>query len=140
MPDKTPRKPYFRVDQDYFSNIKVLEISNDAKVLHLKLIAYSAAQKTDGIVPAYLCSTEGEAALKELLAQQMLLKHGKRYQIKDYLEHQTPAQEISRKAGRAAHVRWHVERKKVVDSCQHCREDQLNRGPWKPDGGKDIPF
>lgn len=140
MPERTPKKPYFRVDQDYFSNIKVLEISNDAKVLHLKLIAYSAAQKTDGVVPAYLCQTEGDAALKELLAQHMLLKRGKRYEIKDYLEHQTPAQEISKKAGMAAHVRWHVGRKKIVDSCVHCQEDLMNSGPWKPDGGSDIPF
>lgn len=134
------RRPYFKVTQDYFTSPKIMGISNDAKVLHLSLIAYSAIYKTDGVVPARMCQIEGAEALKELTASRMLVKRGKDYEIRHYLMHQTPAQEISTKATKGAHVRWHEGKNKVEPGCVYCQDAQLNEGPWEPNTGEEAPF
>ena len=150
MPGKTAQDTsYFRVDHDYFANIKVLELSDAAKVLHLTLITYSAAeQRTDGALPVQVCQAERPAAaLKELRGSTGYSSStGKRTtSIHDYLKHQTPAQVISQaRPRRGAHVqvaRAESGTKSLTPDCPYCQESQLNSRPLDPRHGRPtVPF
>lgn len=138
MPDS---RPWVKLSTDYFTNPKMWDVSNDAKVLHLSLILLSAEKKTDGVVPAHAAKQQGTRALRELLDKNLLEKYGKFYQIHDYLQHQTPAETISTKAAKGAHVRWHVKPGKHEPTCAYCVQESTSDGKWEPDnGGAPIPF
>lgn len=138
MPDS---RPWVKLSTDYFTNPKMWDVSNDAKVLHLSLILLSAEKKTDGVVPAHAAKQQGTRALRELLDKNLLEKYGKFYQIHDYLQHQTPAETISTKAAKGAHVRWHTKAGKHDPSCSYCVQESMSDGKWafKTDDGP-VPF
>lgn len=134
------RRPWVRLETGYFRNMKIVRLSDTAKVLHLTLITTAAEQKTDGILPVQVCKQKGPRPFKELVDNGLLVKAGKDYAIHDYLKHQTPAEVISRKAAKGAHTRWHEQKGTTDPDCHYCQENSLNAGPWKADSDGEVPF
>ena len=134
------RRPWVKLDTSYFRNMKIVRLSDAAKVLHLTLITTAAEQRTDGVLPVQVCKQKGPRPFKELVDNGLLIKTGKDYAIHDYLKHQTPAQVISKKAAKGAHTRWHVQKNTTDPDCPYCQEAQLNAGPWTPNPEGEVPF
>ena len=134
------RRPWVRLETGYFRNMKIVRLSDAAKVLHLTLITTAAEQRTDGVLPVQVCKQKGPRPFKELVDNGLLVKVGKDYAIHDYLKHQTPAEVISKKAAKGAHTRWHVQKNTTDPDCPYCQEAQLNAGPWTPNAEGDVPF
>lgn len=61
------RRPWVRLDTSYFRNMKIVRISDAAKVLHLTLITTAAEQRTDGVLPVQVCKQKGPKPFKELV-------------------------------------------------------------------------
>lgn len=140
MSEMKDRRPWVRLDIGYFRNMKVVRVSNDAKVLHLTLIALSAEQKTDGVLPVQVCKQMGLKPFKELVDNNLLIKHGSDYAINDYLKHQTPAKIISEKAAKGAHVRWHEQKGITEPGCQYCSPPRRENPPANFDTPGPPPF
>lgn len=134
------RRPWVKLDVGYFRNMKVVRVSNDAKVLHLTLIAWSAEQRTDGVVPVQMCKQMGDEPFRELTSHKLLIKHGKEFAINDYLKHQTPAKIISEKASKGAHVRWHEQKGVTSPGCQYCKPSYEDGPPVNFDNTDLPPF
>lgn len=134
------RRPWIKLDRTYFRNAKIVRVSNDAKILHLTLIMWSAEQKTDGVIPEQVCKQMGSEPFKELTTNKLLIKHGKDFAINDYLRHQTPAQIISEKATKGAHVRWHEQKGVTAPDCQYCKQPQDEPPPVNFDNTGEPPF
>lgn len=140
MSDNKDRRPWVKLDVGYFRNMKVARVSNDAKVLHLTLITLAAEQKTDGVLPVQVCKQMGNKPFKELVDNHLLIRHGSDYEINDYLKHQTPAQVISDKASKGAHIRWHARRGVFDETCQYCTKPVEPERPVDFDTSGDPPF
>lgn len=133
-------RPWVKLDTSYFRNIKIVQLSDAAKVLHLTLITTAAEQRTDGVLPVQVCKQKGPRPFKELVDHGLLVKAGKDYAIHDYLKHQTPAQVISKKAAKGAHTRWHEQKGVHEPDCFYCQEKELNAGPWQASPDGPAPF
>lgn len=134
-------KPGFRfvkLDVEYFDHPKIDPLSNDAKVLHMYLICRSGRLKSDGEVSASAAKSQGREALDELVQAGMLsTEDGKTYRVNDYLDYQTPKEQIEQKSNdRAAagakggHSKNHVKKLLYDETCLYCQEAAVKSESW----------
>ena len=61
----------------------------------------------------------------------LVVKAGKGYEVRDYLQHQRSKDEISQlrttrtsSGTLGSHTRWHVARRRFDPECEHCKEER----------------
>lgn len=133
MTDKDER-PWIKLSIDYLDNPKIDALSDSAILLHLSLLLKAGQQKQDGKVSARACKARGEAPLKELVKQKLLIKLDPlSYQIHDYVKHQTRAEIITKRAtagAKGGHKKNHEKRLVFVDTCEHCLDAFQSAEKW----------
>ncbi len=100
---------WVRIDDKFFSNKKTLAVSKDAKLLYLSAICHAGAHLTNGFIHlkevpvlAAQCEIKGASRLiKELVAESMWVPVEDGYQIHDYLEYNSSAEDVERERERA---------------------------------------
>lgn len=107
---------WFRLDDGFHDNAKVLEASNAAVGVWTKCMTWSAHKNKDGFVPrgAALALAKGDqAALDELVAVRLLVVEDGGYRAPDFLKYNPSAEMVERQreakvgAGRrGANARW----------------------------------
>jgi hypothetical protein len=91
---------WFRVDDEFLTNPKVMALSAAAKVLYVSGLAYCSTNLTDGHIPAValgLVAAAGNVPAKassELVHAGLWHKAADGWDVHDYLEHQDPAERI----------------------------------------------
>lgn len=73
MSEKDER-PWIKLALDYFDNPKIDALSDTGQLLHIQLIMRAARLQSDGAVSVRAAKARGDAAFKELVAGELLLK------------------------------------------------------------------
>lgn len=115
---------WFRVDDDFFRNPKVVGLSKDAKLLYLAALALCHEQGTDGFLsPAMGRVAAAQVDVRPTLVNELVaagLWHAVEeggFEVHDYLDKQESS--VSRKAARTAHAdRMRAWRDKSRDTSQ----------------------
>jgi len=134
-------KPGFRfvkLDVEYFDHPKIDPLSNDAKVLHMYLICRSGRLKSDGEVSLSAAKSQGREALDELVEAGLLsTEDSKTYRVNDYLDYQTPKEQIEQKSvdraaagARGGHVKNHANKLLYDEMCLYCQEAAVKAESW----------
>ena len=116
---------WFKVDDNYFTNIKVIEAGEEAADLNLRGMAYCSANQTDGKIPhaaVDLLTRKRDVShlIDALLDVGLWKKTAKFYVIHDYLEHQSSRAQIRAKTeGAAKRKRTSRARHAVTDAAGH---------------------
>ena len=100
---------WVKLDDNFFSNPKVVRVSKDAKVLYLAALCYAGASLTDGLIPSgalpILAAQVGvkstKKAVDELIRAGLWIAADDDYAIHDYLEHNTSASHVREKREQA---------------------------------------
>lgn len=95
-----------KLDDGFFYHRKVIECSNDAKLLFLASVTHCAGQLTDGFVSfaaadslARLLNVRGPATMAQLVTNGLWEEHPGGYLVHDYLDQNPTAdQELARRA------------------------------------------
>lgn len=99
---------WFKVDDNYFDNLKVEIAGDDAAHLNLRGIAYCSRNQTDGKIPftavpkLWVGRIDIDELVESLLDAGLWKKLTKFYVIHDYLEHQSSRAQIRAKTESAA--------------------------------------
>src|SRR5680860_207298 len=102
---------WVKLDDNFFRNPKVLEISGEAKLLYVAGICYSGSSLTDGFIPKNAVRSLAADAdvsanskrVKELLNAGLWEENPRGYGIHDYLDHNTSADDVRKKREQARH-------------------------------------
>lgn len=100
---------WVKLDDNFFGNKKVVQVSRDAKVLYLAGLCYAGASLTDGVIPSgalpILAAQTGIRSPKkyidELIRVGLWIDEPDGYAIHDYLEHNTSASDVQVKRDQA---------------------------------------
>lgn len=124
---------WFKVDDSFHSHPKVMVTSPAALGLWLVAGTWSAANLTDGLVPAQALPRllpDSEALAKELVAVGLWEHADGGYQFHNWTNYQPDAASLRAKRGKESasgregnHRRWHVARKVRVPECEYCEAD-----------------
>jgi hypothetical protein len=124
---------WFKVDDSFHSHPKVMMSSPAALGLWVVAGTWSAANMTDGFVPALVLPRllpDSEALAKELMAVGLWEQAEGGYQFHNWTEYQPDAASLRAKRGKESssgregnHRRWHVTRGITVPECEYCQAD-----------------
>jgi hypothetical protein len=124
-----------KIDVDYFENPKIEALSDQAQLLHLKLVLLAKKQERLGILNERPCKVYGTRVLQELVGSGLVHKAGPgKYRLHDYEQHQTASPKEAR-ARMGAHTRHHVQRGVYKASCALCQEASTNGEEWLKNPG-----
>src|SRR5688500_15573898 len=109
---------WIKLDDNFFSNRKIISLSKEAKLLHLAGLCYAGANLSDGVVPlgalrmiaAQASVTAPQKLIVELKKAGLWRDHETGYIIHDYLKHNTSLAEVEAKR-EAARIRMEKKRK-----------------------------
>lgn len=109
---------WIKIDDNIFSNKKILPLSKDAKLFHLAGLCYSGANLSDGVIPdeavrivaAQAGVSSANKLIVELQSAGLWKPHERGYEIHDYLKHNTSLAEVEAKR-EAARIRAEKRRK-----------------------------
>ena len=96
---------WIKLDDGFFNNVKIVSVGKDAKVLYIAGLCYSGAALTDGSIPKNAVHILGaQAGVKstrkpatELVEAGLWIEAGDRYQVHDYHEYNSRAQDVREK-------------------------------------------
>jgi len=124
---------WFKVDDSFHSHPKVMMTSPAALGLWVVAGTWSAANMTDGFLPALVLPRllpDSEALAKELVAVGLWEQAEGGYQFHNWTEYQPDAASLRAKRGKESasgregnHRRWHVTRGIAVPECEYCQAD-----------------
>lgn len=122
--------PWFKVDDQFWSHPKVVELSPDAVSLWVRAGSYAAQHLTDGIVTygiVRMLAADRDAATELTNAGLWDQKDSRTWSFHDWEDYQPDAiaskERRQKKQDASAlgnHERWHVARGVRVDGCSHC--------------------
>jgi hypothetical protein len=114
--------PWARLEDNYFTHAKVINLSKDAKLLDLAGIAFSARELRDGklsrldmrTAAAQVDVDDALAAADELMAAGRWVKDGDGYAIHDYLKYNPSREEVLKERDASAKrvAEWRGSRRK----------------------------
>jgi hypothetical protein len=114
--------PWARLEDNYFTHAKVINLSKDAKLLDLAGIAFSARELRDGklsrldmrTAAAQVDVDDAMAAADELVAAGRWVKDGDGYAIHDYLKYNPSREEVLKERDASAKrvAEWRESRRK----------------------------
>jgi len=95
---------WVRLDDGFFSNVKVVSVSKDARLLHLAALCYAGGQQTDGRIPRRAVRLLGaqaevedvESCAAELVEQRLWEVDGDDYQVHDFLKYNPAKADLER--------------------------------------------
>lgn len=124
---------WFKVDDSFHSHPKVMMTSPAALGLWLVAGTWSAANMTDGHVPAQVLPRllpDSETLAKELVAVGLWEQADGGFQFHNWNDYQPDAASLRAKRGKESasgregnHRRWHVARKVRVPECEFCEAE-----------------
>lgn len=124
---------WFKVDDSFHSHPKVMMTSPAALGLWVVAGTWSAANMTDGLVPAPVLPRllpDSESLAKELVAVGLWEQAEGGYQFHNWTEYQPDAASLRAKRGKESasgregnHRRWHVSRGLNVPECEYCQAE-----------------
>lgn len=100
---------WIKLDIGMPNNPKVLGISDKGFRIYIESICYAGSYMTDGIIPlAYVKKNLAEDVIDELVTRNLWKVTGEKIEIVNYMEHQTPKDEIEKKreSGRKRQERY----------------------------------
>ena len=122
--------PWFKVDDQFWSHPKVVELSADAVALWVRAGSYAAQHLTDGVVTygiVRMLGADRDAATELTNAFLWDQKDGRTWVFHDWEDYQPDAiaskERRQKKQDASAlgnHERWHVARGIRVEGCSHC--------------------
>lgn len=140
MTREKDRRQWIAVTVDFFEHPKTLALSDAAQLHILRLWAYSAQYRTDGLIPEAMLKARGPKVARELRAAGYIEERedGSLW-CHDYLRHQSSREEIeeSTRAARQGqslggmkgmHTRHHVRKGVFNPDCPLCAEPSADPG------------
>lgn len=128
--------PWVKVDDSLAFHPKVLAAGNAAMGLWVRAASWSAANLTDGLIPADMIAALGgtRPVANRLVKAGLWCSEPGGFRFHDWLDYQPSAaqvaevRELRRDAGRTGgargmHQRWHVNRGITNPDCPWCRGD-----------------
>lgn len=122
--------PWFKVDDQFWSHPKVVELSAEAVSLWVRAGSYSAQHLTDGAVTygiIRMLAADRDAATELTNAGLWDQRDSRTWTFHDWEDYQPDAiaskdrrEKKQEAAALGNHQRWHVGRGVVVDGCAHC--------------------
>lgn len=122
--------PWFKVDDQFWSHPKVVELSSDAVALWVRAGSYAAQHLTDGVVTygtIRMLAADRDAATELTNAGLWDQQDGRTWLFHDWDDYQPDAvvskERRQKKQDASAlgnHDRWHVARGIQVEGCSHC--------------------
>lgn len=122
--------PWFKVDDQFWSHPKVVELSAEAVALWVRAGSYAAQHLTDGLVTygtIRMLAADRDAATELTNAGLWDQRDGRTWVFHDWEDYQPDAiaskERRQKKQDASAlgnHERWHVARGVRVDGCSHC--------------------
>lgn len=122
--------PWFKVDDQFWSHPKVVELSADAVALWVRAGSYAAQHLTDGIVTygiVRMLGADRDAATELTNACLWDQRDGRTWVFHDWEDYQPDAvvskdrrQKKQDASALGNHDRWHVARGIQVEGCLHC--------------------
>lgn len=126
---------WVKLDDNFFRNPKVLEISAESKLLYLAGLCYAGASLTDGFIPknavrslaADADISAGNRRAQELVNAGLWVEEPRGYRVHDYLEHNSSSADVRAKRDAAkARMQRHRSREQ---SANNARSSQDVREP-----------
>jgi hypothetical protein len=95
--------PWFRLEDSFYANPKVMAAGNPAIGLWVRSATWSAAQLTDGHIPGHIAASFGSRREADALTTARLwVPVGDEFVIADWLEYQPSALEVKERRKRDA--------------------------------------
>lgn len=138
--------PWFKVDDQFWSHPKVVELSAEAVALWVRAGSYAAQHLTDGVVTygiIRMLAADRDAATELTNAGLWDQRDGRTWTFHDWDDYQPDAgaskERREKKQNASAlgnHERWHVARGIRVDGCSHCIAGAIpgGKGAGTPEG------
>jgi hypothetical protein len=117
--------PWFRLEDSFYANPKVMEAGNAAVGLWVRCSTWSAAQLTDGHIPAHIVTSFGARREADALTTARLwVPCDGEFVIADWLDYQPSALEVKER------------RKRDAERKRKGRETQARTGRNRDDNGR----
>lgn len=131
---------WVKLDDGFFTHPKVVELSNEAKLLYIAGLSYCSANLTDGAIPnaavpivGAMANVTPAAVAEELTAAGLWEVSGRGFMVHDYLAYNPTAEQVKQQRATNAQRQadWR-ERKQARNAVTHSVSNAPNNGPVTP--------